>query len=267
VRIGPLACASAALLIALTGCTESAGPPADGAADAVVTVDPPEAGQCRILTPADVAEPDNDTEPVPCTAAHTAETYLVGAFEGKAARAGYDDPVLGAQVFRSCDRRYRRFTGADESLALRSVLSWAWFRPSEAAWEAGARWYRCDVVGGGEASAAMVGLPRTTEGILLGRPGDRWMACVDGETVTGAPRVPCTEEHTWRAVSAVVVGEEEDEYPGDRLVEVLTRDYCSDWVGAWMSYPIDYEFAYTWFHEGEWQAGNRRSVCWAKTAD
>ena len=31
------------------------------------------------------------------------------------------------------------------------------------------------------------------------------------------------------------------------------------------SYPVDYDFGYTWFHEAEWEAGNRRSVCWAKT--
>ena len=49
------------------------------------------------------------------------------------------------------------------------------------------------------------------------------------------------------------------------LVEVRSRDFCSDSVGAWMNYPVDYEFGYTWFHEAEWQAGNRRSVCWSKT--
>ena len=31
------------------------------------------------------------------------------------------------------------------------------------------------------------------------------------------------------------------------------------------NYPVDYDFGYTWFHEAEWEAGNRRSVCWAKT--
>jgi hypothetical protein len=92
------------------------------------------------------------------------------------------------------------------------------------------------------------------------------MACVDAPTVTGAPAVPCTHRHTWRAVTTIVVGEPKDHYPGDRLVEVLSRDYCSDSVGAWMGYPADYEFAYTWFHEVDWKAGNRRSVCWARTA-
>ena len=31
---------------------------------------------------------------------------------------------------------------------MRVQLSWAWFRPSERGWDKGARWYRCDLVGG-----------------------------------------------------------------------------------------------------------------------
>ena len=72
---------------------------------------------------------------------------------------------------------------------------------------------------------------------------------------------------SWRAVTTIKVGEDEEEYPGDRVVEVTTRDFCSDSVGAWLNYPIDFEYAYTYFHQAEWEAGNRRSVCWARTPD
>ena len=33
-----------------------------------------------------------------------------------------------------------------------------------------------------------------------------------------------------------------------------------------VGYPVDYDYGFTWFHESEWIAGNRRSVCWAKTS-
>jgi hypothetical protein len=222
-------------------------------------------GACRALRPSDIAQESDDTTPVPCTQEHTAETYLVAAFRGRLAQAAYDDPGLAAHAYDACSRGFKKFTGADDSLALRSILSWAWFRPSEKDWNAGARWYRCDVVGGTDQSAQLVTLPRTAKGVLLGIPGDRWMACVDGPTVTGVPFVPCTQPHKWRAVTTIVVGQQEDRYPGDRLVEVQTKDYCSDSVGAWMNYPIDYKYAYTWFHRAEWDAGNRRSICWAGT--
>jgi hypothetical protein len=260
VRAAGVALALALACVLLTGCTGSA----DGEEDEL-SLDPPAPGACRLLEPADVAKSSDDSAVVPCTEAHTAETFLVAELEGPLAEAEYDDPALAEEAYRRCTRQLRRFTGADESLALRTVLSWAWFRPSEEQWEQGARWYRCDVVGGTDASAVLVGLPRTAKGVLLGIPGDRWMACVDGEEVLGAVPVPCTEPHQWRAATTIVVGKEDARYPGDRVVEVLSRDYCSDSVGAWMNYPLDYEYAYTFFGEAEWDAGNRRSVCWART--
>jgi hypothetical protein len=85
--------------------------------------------------------------------------------------------------------------------------------------------------------------------------------------VADSEKIPCSEEHTWRAVTTIVLGEPDEEYPGDKVVAARTRDYCSDSVGAWLNYPVDYDYGYTWFHEAEWKAGNRRSICWAKTTD
>ena len=78
-------------------------------------------------------------------------------------------------------------------------------------------------------------------------------------------KVPCSEKHDWRAVTTIVLGSQTDPYPGDRVVQSRTRDFCSKSVGAWLDYPVDYDFGYSWFHAPEWEAGNRRSVCWART--
>ena len=90
------------------------------------------------------------------------------------------------------------------------------------------------------------------------------MACVNGPSVQAAPKVPCTEPHTWRAVTAIKVGDPTTPTPATtgrgqdpRLLLRLGR--------RWLGYPPEYDFGYTWFHEGEWKAGNRRSVCWAAT--
>lgn len=253
-RLVVLALAAALLL---TGCGDDTEP-ADLAA--------PSLGDCRVLSPADVAKPANSTDPVPCADPHTAETYAVGDMPDDFEGADYDDREVGAWAYEKCTGGFRDFLGADESLVMRTVLSWAWFRPSEEAWDAGARWYRCDVIGGGEQSREYVDLPRSARDVLSGRPKDVWMVCADGDTVAGSVKVPCSEPHNWRAVTTISLGSAKDEYPGDRLSEVTTRDYCSKSVGAWLNYPIDYDFGYTWFHEAEWQAGNRRSVCWAKTS-
>lgn len=241
----------------LSACGEKASPAA--------TDTPPKLGECRVLAPEDVVEPSNATEPVECAEPHTAETFAVGQLPDRFEDADYDDEDLGAWAYETCSQAFMDFLGADESLVMRTVVSWAWFRPTEDAWDGGARWYRCDIVGGGEQSKEYVDLPPTAKGLLLGRPQDKWMVCADGPTVAGSVKVPCTEPHLWRAVTTIALGEKGDDYPGDRVVEVTTRDFCSKSVGAWLNYPVDYDFGYTWFHEAEWDAGNRRSVCWAKT--
>jgi hypothetical protein len=144
-------------------------------------------------------------------------------------------------------------------------LSWAWFRPSERGWDKGARWYRCDLVGGPADAARYAHLPTTAKGLFRAKPPEQWLTCARGDTVLKSKKLGCDEKHDWRAVTTVKLGEPKDPYPGDRLSEVRSRDFCSDSVGAWMNYPVEYDFGYTWFHKAEWEAGNRRSVCWART--
>lgn len=253
---------------ALVACTGGGGGGGGGGGPlslGEVDTDPPEVSACRVLTPEAIVARSDDSETVDCSEQHNAETFHVGEFTGDLESAAYDDPALGAQAFRQCQQRFVKFVGATPSLALRSVVDWAWWRPSEEAWEEGARWFRCDVVGGNDESTELVDLPKTAKGLLLGIPPPRWMLCANGAQVADAPKVPCSEPHNWRAVSAVVLGKPKDKWPGARVVEVNTRDFCSDWVGAWLNYPLDYEYGYTWFGRAEWESGNRQSVCWAQT--
>jgi hypothetical protein len=251
----------ALLLLVLSGCTQ--GQAGDGGDELDVAA--PELGVCRGLVPDDIAQASNASAPVACTARHTAETFSVGTFPADLAEDDPDDRALGAYVYERCQGGFQKFLGGDESLVLRSTMTWAWFRPTKEAWSQGAHWFRCDVVGGGEQSKSFVTLPKTAKGLLLGKPDDRWLVCVDGPDVTGSVKIPCSTKHTWRAVTTISVGKDTDDYPGDRVVEVRTRDFCSRSVAAWLNYPIDYDYGYTWFHEAEWKAGNRRSICWAKT--
>lgn len=255
----------AALLVTLAGCSSDQGGNTDP--EQVDSVAAPELGSCRLLTPADVAMPSNATRTVACDQRHTAETFAVGELPPELAGAAYDAKEVSTFAYQTCSTSLQEFLGADESLAMRSVVSWAWFRPSQEAWDQGARWYRCDAVGGGDQSRSYVALPTTARGLMGARAEkrDRWTVCADGPSVNASPKVPCTREHTWRAVGTIKVGAPADPYPGDQLVQVTSRDFCSDYVGAWLGYPDEYDYGYTWFHQAEWDAGNRRSVCWAKT--
>jgi hypothetical protein len=225
---------------------------------------PPKLGACRDVSAGDLRRASNATPVVSCSRRHTAETFAVGTLP-KETGASYDDRRHGTYVFDTCSRAFRDFLAVDESLAMRVQLAWAWFRPSERSWGRGARWYRCDVVGGRDGAKVLRPLPTEARGLFSTDLPDAWLTCARGATVPHSSKVPCSEKHDWRAVTAVKIGQPKDPYPGDRIVQVRSRDYCSDWVGAWMHYVPDYDFGYTWFREADWATGNRRSVCWART--
>lgn len=226
---------------------------------------PPANGACRVLTPADVAQPANATSTVPCTSRHTAQTYAVGPLPGQFADVDYDAQSLSKWAYSACSAAFERFVGADESLVLRTTISWAWFRPSEKAWGKGARWYRCDVVGGNSTSTTYRPLPADAKGMLAGRPDDHWLACAVGPTLPQATKVACSEKHNWRAVTTIKLGEPGDAYPGDRVADSRSDAFCATSVKAWLNYPATFQYGYTFFHQAEWELGNRRSVCWAMT--
>ncbi len=247
------------LVVLLAGCSAPLQP--QTSADRAT---PPELGACYRLAPQDTEKPSNANDAVPCTQPHTAETFAIGTLPASTGK-DYDADTHGKWIYPTCEKAFEKFLSADESLAMRVQLSWAWFRPSERGWDDGARWYRCDLVGGRADAEKYADLPRTAKGLFRARPPEQWLTCAQGPSVPKSTRVPCTAKHDWRAVTTIKLGAPADPYPGDRLVQVRSRDFCSDSVGAWMNYPVNYEFGYTWFHEGEWQAGNRRSICWAKT--
>jgi hypothetical protein len=258
--------AAAFVALVLAGCgSEPQGGNVDP--DQVDSTEIPKVGACRLLTPTDVEQPANATRTVDCSDKHTAETFATGELPGEFDDVDYDDAAVGEHAYRTCSQKFAKFLGADESLVLRTMVSWAWFRPSENAWGDGARWYRCDVIGGNAASADYRPLPETAQGLLVGRPDDRWLVCAVGASVVEGEKVPCTQDHEWRAATTIKLGEPGDKYPGDEVVASRTKAFCANSIKAWLNYPARFEYAYTHFHEAEWQAGNRRSVCWAKTSD
>jgi len=251
-----------ALVLAVTGLVSvSCGTPSHHDGDAERG---PRLGACRALVAGDLEQPSNAAQVVPCSRDHTAQTFAVGTLPA-ATGSSYRDKRHGRFVFDTCTKAFRDFLGVDESLAMRVQVSWAWFRPSQRGWDRGARWYRCDVVGGPDDATKLRELPADAQGMFSEDLPDAWLTCARGTTVARSTKVPCSAPHDWRAVSTIKVGQPTDPYPGDRIVQVRSRDRCSDWVGAWMHYPPDYDYGYTWFREADWDTGNRRSVCWART--
>jgi len=252
------------LVLVLTVLLTATACGAHASADAASTK-PPAVGVCRMLTTSEVSQPSNAGTAVSCNAPHDSETFSVGTLPSRFAKASYDDAAIDTWAYATCADAFPTYLGTDQSTAMRSLLTWIWFRPAKAAWDAGARWYRCDVLGGSAAQHAYVDLPTTTKGLLAERSDDPWMACARGKSVATGTTVPCSMPHSWRAATTIKLGESEDAYPGDATVRSKTKSYCSESIDAWLGYPASYGYGYTWFGDREWQAGNRRSVCWART--
>ena len=245
--------------LVLAGCSTPLQP--RSAADKATA---PKVGACYRLTPEDTGRSSSGSAPVACSSPHTAQTFAIGTLP-RSTGTSYDAAEHGRWLYPRCEAAFEKLLAVDESMALRIRLSWAWFRPTERGWAKGARWYRCDLVGGTAESTSYRELPAKVQGLFAAKPPEEWLTCAQGATVLRATKVACSEPHDWRAVTTIKLGAPSDPYPGDRLVQVRTRDFCSDSVGAWMNYPVDYEFGYTFFHEAEWKAGVRRSVCWSRT--
>ena len=277
-----LIAAAAALAIPLTACSGEEAPvvnaeqPASQDAnagavqqsDAPALADAPELGACRALAPEDVTKPSDESDPVDCTEQHTAQTFVVGSFPEKITRgAAWESPELGSYIYTECSDRFAKFVGGDDSIRTRAMVSWAWFRPTKDQWQDGARWFRCDIVGGTPAASSYAALPRNAKGLFARGPVEKWMQCVNGATISAAPATPCTQKHTWRAISIVkLAGKPKEKYPGEKILESRSRTFCSEQVNAYLKYEQpEYEFAFSWFGKAEWKAGNRTAVCWAKT--
>lgn len=268
-RVARLAVTAA--LLATLGLTAacSGGLPGGGDQDSAT---PPKVGECRNLSAADLGDETSNPAPVDCSAEHTAETFFVGTVTqlgDNLDEADYDSRAVQAAAAHECSGRFTQYLGADESTAMRALISWTTFWPTAKAWGDGARWYRCDAVGGAPlptTDGELTQLPETVKSLLVKEANrERWLACIGSGSVDTGRRIPCTKPHIWRAVTTIKVGEAADAYPGDAKVVERTEDFCASSVSAWLGYPEDFDFGYTWFGEGAWEGGNRRSVCWAKT--
>lgn len=220
---------------------------------------------CRNLTLTDLSARTNSTKPVACTTPHNAQTFLVERFPATVGTK-YDAATVGTFAYQTCSPAFESYLGASDSLVLRIQLSWAWFGPTPDAWKRGARWFRCDVVGAPPDLSSLADIPQNLRNLLINIPSDQWLTCATGTLFSQRTEVSCAQPHTWRAVTAVKLGQPADPYPGDHMSQIRANNYCSDAIAAYFNYADTYEFGYTVFHEAEWKAGNRRAVCWAKTA-
>lgn len=271
--VGPVVGLVVVLLLVLAGCTGgSAGPDEgpdtsgspSGSTTATTAPDPPDpgpvprVGECHDLGFRQALAVVGRTAPVACRRPHTAETYFVGRLR-LTTDAGFDRRVdsqaAQRQMRRACTARLPRHLGRTPRELRLSMVQAVWFGPSQARADAGADWFRCDVVAVA-APQRLLPLPRRTSG---------WDAlpAMCGTAAPGSAgfrRVACGSPHSWRAVATV-------DLPGARLprpaaVADAMEAPCRDAAAAATDDPLDF----TWSQESptaeQWDAGQRYGICW-----
>ena len=262
-----------ALVLAVSGCSSSptepvsdSTPSPSSSATAIETTDPPDpgprprVGECHLLSFGQAVNVVGSTEPVTCKRKHTAQTYFVGRLELET-KAGHvrrvDSRAAQEQARSTCSARLARHLGRTPRELRLTMARSVWFTPPPKRAEAGADWFRCDVVVVA-GPRRLLTLPRATKGL-----GDAPAVAMCATAAPGTPafrRVGCAAKHAWKAVSSVDI-------PGKKLpprTAVADRmdGPCGDAARASAADPLDF----TWSQESptqeQWDAGQRYGICW-----
>lgn len=263
-----------AVLAVATGCSGNPStPPSDSptasptsAADPTAPAVPPRPKNlaCRQLSFDDALAPTDSARIVKCSKPHTGQTYAVGQL--RTTWAGHlvavDSQRVQQQVARTCPRKLAEFLGTTDDELRLTMLRAVWFTPSVDESDAGANWFRCDVV----AVAGSTELA-TIRGSLEDRLGTEEGRTTFGMCGTAAPddpsftRVLCREPHSWRAIDVVEI--DGKRYPGEAKARDAGQEPCEEAGNRVAEDPLDYQWGYEWPTKEQWNAGQTYGRCWA----
>jgi Septum formation len=251
-----------AAMVAATGCSPAAAPPRDTGLGAGV----PAVGACRVLTTADIEPAGNETPTVPCTSPHTSVTIAVGGFlAARVTNMSLTNGTLGNEALRRCTAAWQRTVGGDATSQHTSLLGLAYYLPNQAELTKGARWYRCDLVMGGQDGLRLQNLPDQVTGLLAGTVSDSVRACRTTPEFTTGREVPCDRAHVLRAIGTARLPNQST-YPGKAALRSASAKGCTRVITRWLHGRVDGGDAYQWPDETGWEVlGDHTATCWTAT--
>ena len=263
-------------LAALTGCTgdgdetpaatvpTTASPTASTPSPTPAKPAPrPRPRACYRLTYDQAIAPVTQSDPVACRGRHTSLTYAVGTID--AVRDGHllavDSQQVQDQVAADCPRGLPRFLGGTPEALRLSMLRSVWFTPTLEESDAGADWYRCDVIAVSVAGE-LAPLTGPVAGVLSRTEGrDRYGMCGTAEPGTEAfSRVICSRTHSWRAIRTV--GFAGATYPGLEQARSAGEGPCEDAGREAASDALNFRWGYEWPTAAQWDNGQHYGLCW-----
>lgn len=228
----------------------------------------PKAGACYRLSYEQAIDPVVPRDAVPCRRAHTSRTFAVGdlplVVDGHL--IAVDSERARRVPARACPRRLGGFLGGDREDLRLSMFQAVWFTPTLEESDAGASWFRCDVVAlaAGKGLAVLKG---RLEGVLDRPAGSRrYGMCGTAKPGTRTfERIACLREHSWRAVRVIPLGGlagEKGGYHGTGAVRSEGQGPCERTGRQEAGDPLDFQWGYEWPSREEWRSGTTWGYCW-----
>lgn len=211
--------------------------------------------------------------PVDCASEHTAQTFWVGTLP---ANFGVPEKASVAAQLRATAPctvdLINQFLGMPTRKLPSRFQSISVF-PSEAQWNAGERWVRCDVIlRGGKSFKSFAG---TAQALVASTPADTFNFCtpgVPGNRTTSA--YPClNQKKNWIMILEKDLGNPASTFPGSRSVESRTKKICSNAAKPYVVLKKYYPWWAIWPEQSGWKRGIRTAECFVpysefvKTAD
>ncbi len=219
--------------------------------------------------------PTSTAPAVPCTRPHTSVTYAVGTLDTVVGGhlLAVDSRRVRAQPARACPPLLAPFLGGTVDDLRLSMLRAVWFTPTVEESDAGAEWFRCDVIAlAGQDRLAPLGGAGAGAGVgamagLLDRPeAERLAMC--GTAEPGRPdfaRVTCASTHSWRAVRVIPLAAtsgDDGAYPGEGVARDAGRVTCKDVGERAANDKLNFSWGYEWPSAEQWSAGQTYGRCW-----
>ncbi|HSS68246.1 MAG TPA: septum formation family protein [Nocardioidaceae bacterium] len=268
------ACAGFAL--ALTSCgggsttpeAKGTGPdPTSKSQPTTRTVAPPAApsvGDCRVLSYADISLYSNDSKSQPCSKPHTAFTFAVEQLPDDVAFDGVqiENDAVQSKAASACQDAYVAYIGGGTAERALTRLTVTYFVPKQAGFDAGAHWVRCDIVAL-KSDSSLADLPPQLEGFLDSGKTSDYDVCSRGDpSASGSSLVMCTQDHTYRAIAAIRLGESHATYPGEQATLSQGKQDCKQMISDLLGVSGGFTFSWTYPSTSDWSAGQRFGYCW-----
>ena len=186
----------------------------------------PRTGQCHRMTSSESRAPVATAAEVSCSRPHNTVIAYVGLVPGALTA---QTPLARRRTIarQVCEPAFRRVAGGTPAARATSILTWAFFTPSQQQLEHGARWVRCDLLA--RSGNDLVQLPATTPVLRRGIP-QQLRVCQNRQ----GSDVSCAGPHQFRVEA--VFRPRGNAYPSLQAFTPVARNRCKLLMGGYGGY-------------------------------